>query len=355
VPFCHSICGYCDFCRVRYNEKQAEWYLQVLKKERDHFSYGDTLTTLYLGGGTPTSLSDDQFARLLAICQQSKPVAEYTVEANPESLSSEKIAIMKAHGVNRVSLGIQASQDGLLKRIGRHHSFAQVRTCISSLRKAKIENISGDLMYGLPSQSLDDFKVSLKALCDLRLPHLSLYSLTLEEGSLFYKQGQKQVSAQAEEEFYFTALELLKKQGYIQYEISSFCLPGFQSRHNLHYWDYGDFLGLGPGAASKAGAHRWQNARRFKDYEAGLRDEDIKLSLSEQHFEFVMMNLRKKAGFAMKTFQSRYGLPFDSAFLMTNRLLRQGKLKKYQQAGTEFLCVSDDWYPLLNDVLTEFL
>ncbi|NLW28861.1 MAG: radical SAM family heme chaperone HemW [Erysipelothrix sp.] len=264
IPFCDDICGYCDFVRVGYNDKLSDLYLVELRK--DLLSLSTQYKTIYLGGGTPSSLSVQQFSFLLESMNHLVGlVDEFTIEVNPDSLTIEKAKLYQQAGINRVSLGVQTTNNQLLKKIGRTHTFEDVKKSIELLKFVGISNISMDLIYGLPTQKLDDLESDLNKLLSLSPTHLSLYSLTIEPNSQFSRAGIKEVSSELETEMYLLIQEKLIKHGFIHYEISNYCLLGYESIHNLSYWKYDDYLGIGVGASSKVNHRRFTNHHNIND------------------------------------------------------------------------------------------
>ncbi|MBQ1787875.1 MAG: radical SAM family heme chaperone HemW [Erysipelotrichaceae bacterium] len=308
VPFCKAICYYCDFCHRVYDEKLAERWLDRLSREAEE-NCKDQYETIYIGGGTPTTLNDTQLKRLLEMIDPfAERVMEYTIEVNPESLDQRKIDIMKKHGINRVSMGLQSADDNLLKTIGRRHSFDDVKDRIALLKDNGISNISIDLMYSLPGQTMQILQDTLNKALDLNIPHISLYSLTVEENSVFGKKGISSLDEDIEADMYELIEQRLSEKGYIHYEVSNYCLNGYESRHNLGYWNYDDFLGLSLGAAGKIGNSRYTNTRSFEKYfnETDIRDEDLHLSREEMMFENIMMSLRTIYGLDIEAFNRKY-------------------------------------------------
>ncbi len=308
VPFCKAICYYCDFCHRIYDEKLADKWLGRLNREVEE-NCQDQYETIYIGGGTPTSLSDEQLNRLLDMLDPfTANIIEYTIEVNPESLDQNKIDIMKKHGINRVSMGLQTADDDLLKTIGRRHSFSDVKDRIALLKDNDISNISIDLMYSLPGQTMETLMYTLDKTLELNVPHISLYSLTIEENSVFGKKGIRNLDEDTEADMYELIEKTLCEKGYIHYEVSNYCLEGYESRHNLGYWNYDDFLGISLGAAGKIGNNRYTNTRSFDKYfnETEIRDEDLYLNREEMMFEHIMMSLRTIYGLDIEVFNRKY-------------------------------------------------
>ena len=312
VPFCRSICFYCDFAHRVYDEKLVSKWLDRLAREIEE-NCQDQYETIYIGGGTPSALNDRELEKLLQLIGPfSRQVKEYTIEVNPESLDASKADLFKKYGINRISMGVQSSDDQLLKSLNRKHTFADVKDGIAMLREKDFNNISVDLMYSLPCQDLDSLKKSLDDILQLNVEHISLYSLTIEENTVFGKRGVKAADEELEADMYEYIEECLCHNGYEHYEIANFCKPGKASRHNLAYWRYEDFLGVSAGAAGKTGAFRYTNTRDIARYISAddIRDEKVYLSKDDQRFENIMMSLRTAEGLDLKQFNERYDCDF---------------------------------------------
>ena len=350
VPFCSSICFYCDFCHRVYEKKTAVHWLERLRKEIEENCLG-SYETIYIGGGTPSCLEADELDRLLSMVKPyAENVTEYTVEVNPESLNEEKIKLLRKYGVNRISMGVQSSDDEILRSLNRRHTFADAVKKIGMLRKHGITNISVDLMYSLPGQDLNILKKTLDDVLQLDVPHISLYSLTVEENTVFGRKGITPLDEETEADMYEMICETLKRNGYLHYEISNFCKEGYGSRHNLGYWNYEDFLGISMGAAGKIGNIRYTNTTSFKRYfeSEDIRDEIVELSREDMMFEHIMMSLRTAEGLDLKAFNETYGIDFLDRYTNALRLH-----DKDIQIADNVLTVTRP--ALLNRILVDFI
>ncbi|MBQ0066014.1 MAG: radical SAM family heme chaperone HemW [Firmicutes bacterium] len=348
IPFCDNICFYCDFCRVISKEKEK--WLETIKKEIQEKKMG-RLRTLYFGGGTPSSLEEDHFKELSSLFSFQEEY-EWTVECNPDSLTESKIQLYSRLGVNRISLGVQTFKEDLLTSIGRKHTNKQVFDRIQQLKENKISNISIDLIYALPNQSMEDLKKDLDTFLTLNLPHLSIYSLQIEENSIFGKRGLEPVDEDLEADMYEYICERLKKAGYEHYEISSFCKPDKYSRHNLIYWSDEDFYGLGMGASGKENNVRYDNTRSLKMYlDQGASPVYIETTLEEKAYEAIMMGLRSTLGFDIRKWENRYKKSFKESYkdvlekYVPEYLVLEKNTCKPTQKGME----------MLNSILVDFL
>lgn len=350
VPFCSSICHYCDFCHRVYDQKTADRWLGRLKKEIDDNCH-DQYETIYIGGGTPSVLSNGQLKSLFELLgPYTQEVREYTIEVNPESLDADKIRLFKQYGINRVSMGIQSADDELLQTLNRKHSFEDAKRAVGMLKENGLENVSVDLMYSLPGQTMDILKKTLDDILELDVPHISLYSLTVEENTVFGKKGMTALDEDIEADMYELIVSTLEKNGYLHYEVSNFCKPGQGSLHNMGYWDYDDFLGLSLGASGKIGNRRYTNTRSFERYfgSEDIRDEDLTLSREDMMFENIMMSLRTSKGLNIQEFNVRYDTDFLERY--------EKALKKHKNAlviDSSYIKVRE--LALLHPILIDFM
>ena len=325
IPFCTQICYYCDFSKVFIKNQPVDAYLEHLIQETRSYEIGK-LRTLYIGGGTPTALSAQQLAYLLTELPKVmdlSEVEEFTIEANPGDLDPDKIAVLKDSQVNRVSLGVQTFDNKMLKKIGRSHQEQDIYDNIRHLKQAGFDNISIDLIYALPGQSMDQVKENVAKAIDLDIPHMSLYSLILENHTVFMnrmRRGKLPLpKEELEAEMFEYIIEELEKAGFEHYEISNFSKPGFESRHNLVYWDNAEYYGLGAGASGYVDGIRYKNHGPIRHYleavEAGkARITEEHLTLEEKMEEELFLGLRKKTGVSKAHFEDKFGVSFDQRY-----------------------------------------
>ena len=297
IPFCNKICDYCDFTKLQYFRNFAVKYLEALKKELDSYPIKD-LKTIYVGGGTPTALEDDLFDELLKIIDKyTSGVSEYTFEANTESLSINKIKLLKSHGVNRVSLGVQTTDDQILKAINRDHSFEQVKEAIKNLKEAGIDNINVDLILGLPHTSEKILKKDLENILSLDIKHVSCYGLTVNPHTVLFNKGFKEPEGDVLRAYYDIVEETLVKNGFIHYEVSNWAKPGYQSEHNLTYWRNEQYFGCGLGASGYFGGIRYKNTVNLTEYLDGKFVSEKEQVTKEDKLTYqIMLNLRTIEG-----------------------------------------------------------
>ena len=325
IPFCTQICYYCDFSKVFIKNQPVDAYLEHLIQETRSYEIGK-LRTLYIGGGTPTALSAQQLAYLLTELPKVmdlSEVEEFTIEANPGDLDPDKIAVLKDSQVNRVSLGVQTFDNKMLKKIGRSHQEQDIYDNIRHLKQAGFDNISIDLIYALPGQTMEQVKENVAKAIDLDIPHMSLYSLILENHTVFMnrmRRGKLPLpKEELEAEMFEYIIEELEKAGFEHYEISNFSKPGFESRHNLVYWDNAEYYGLGAGASGYVDGIRYKNHGPIRHYleavEAGkARITEEHLTLEEKMEEELFLGLRKKTGVSKARFEEKFGVSFDQRY-----------------------------------------
>lgn len=320
IPFCRSKCDYCDFYSLPGKEPQMDRYFEALCahiRESAPYIRGYTIDTVYIGGGTPSYAGEKRLKALLKTIQRELHPAkdcEFTMECNPDSVSPALLRAVTRHGVNRISLGVQSASDRELKAVGRPHSFQEAQEAVRQIRKAKVQNLSLDLIYGLPDQTMEDWQHSVEEVLALEPEHLSLYGLQVEEGTpLFLRRERLNLAdGDALADRYLWAVRRLAGAGYQQYEISNFAKPGRESRHNLKYWRLEEYVGFGPGAHSDIGGQRYSYRKDVQGYIQGvlqggeLTDERDAISLQERGTEYLMLGLRTVWGISQQEYRSCY-------------------------------------------------
>lgn len=308
IPFCDNICAYCDFAKFFYNENLVDQYLDELIKEIEDRKCKN-VCSIYIGGGTPSSLNINQLEKLLSYLNTNfyKKDIPFTIEANCENLSEEKIILFKKYGVNRVSLGVQSFNDELIKRMNRKHNFDMVVNTISLLKKHHIDNISCDLIYGLPNETKKILLDDIKKLINLDIKHISTYALQVSKHTVFYNQKIKEASEDKYREFYDLIVEELFKNGFSRYEVSNFSKPGYESFHNLIYWLNKEYYGVGLGASSYIDSVRFDNTKSLNKYLTGERVLNIEeLDIEDKEFYELMLGLRLSKGININEFNNKY-------------------------------------------------
>ena len=325
IPFCRSKCLYCDFYSVTEAENALmDQYLEALCRhirEAGAQAPGYVVDTVYFGGGTPSYFGADALSLVLGAVRKSFKVsnnAEITFEANPDSVDLKLLRRLHSEGFTRVSLGIQCDDDGILKKIGRPHTYSQAEEAVRMIRKAGFKNLSVDLMYGLPDQTLDSWRKTLVHVLSLQPEHISCYGLKLEPGTHMCEHQREYTLADddTQADMYLAAIRILRKHGYRQYEISNFCRKGQVSRHNLKYWTGGEYLGFGPDASSDFAGQRFSMVRSVESYIQGiltggqvLREKQT-IPNRERAGEYLMMRLRIASGVDPEEYEKQFLLPF---------------------------------------------
>ena len=314
IPYCRSKCRYCDFYSTPCPDGVPEAYIDALCREMDRFSpCGSTPLrpdTLYFGGGTPSLLTPAQAARLIRAAGP-VPGAEITLEANPETVTPERLAAFRRAGVNRLSLGIQTARDDSLARLGRRHTAAQSRRALGTAVQAGFTDISGDLMLALPAYTMAELDETTALLAESGCTHISGYLLKIEPNTVFGKRPPEALPGDdAAADFYLAAVEKLAALGYAQYEISNFARPGFESRHNRIYWDCGDYLGLGPAAHSCMGGKRFATPAGTAAFLAAPAVYEPQGECTAE--DYIMLQLRLSRGLSLSALRARYGVSFSS-------------------------------------------
>ncbi|HWR72554.1 MAG TPA: radical SAM family heme chaperone HemW [Nitrospirota bacterium] len=323
VPFCVKKCLYCGFSSTAYSPELVEAYLAGLRREAEQVKrtlHHDGVQTLYIGGGTPTCLSTEYLTELLRIAREMVPIrqeTEWTVEANPQFLSETVLALLRAQGVNRLSIGVQSLDDRHLKTLGRIHSASEAAAAVDQARRAGFRNISVDLIYGIPGQDAASWNETLKHIITLGPEHIAVYALSLDEGSAFKRMADEGALRVPDDDavahLYERAVESLTRRGYRQYELSNFSRPGFECSHNMNYWERGEYVGLGPGAWSFRAGMRSCNCADIVQYSgrlsAGLspREENDVISADEAAREYLMLRLRTSSGLDLSAYRRLHG------------------------------------------------
>jgi len=323
IPFCEHICHYCDFNKVFLKGQPVEEYLKALDLEMKLTLSEvptDSLDTLFVGGGTPTSLNEQQLYTFCESINRNLPKGknlEFTFEANPGDLTKEKLQILRDAGVNRISLGVQTFNEDLLRKIGRVHRAKDVYQTVDNAQKVGFENISIDLIFSLPTQTVQDFKETLTDAFLLDLPHYSAYSLIIEPKTVFYnllKKGKLPTPGEdAEANMYEMLMEEMEKHGLYQYEISNFSRQGYESKHNLTYWNNEYYYGFGAGAHSYVNGQRRSNLGPVKKYIDQLSNhvlpifEEHRVTKEEEMEEEMFLGLRKTEGVSIAHFIEKFG------------------------------------------------
>lgn len=313
IPFCDSLCPYCDFTKVITGTFSSQHYLERLIEEIESYRIEDhSLETIYIGGGTPSALTEEELDFLLSyLYKRFFPVKEFTIEANPESLSLNKVRLLSQYGVNRVSLGVQSVNNDILQALHRKHSLSDVKNVILDLKQNNIKNINLDFIYGLPLMNEKDLDDDIDFALSQNITHLSFYSLQIEKGTQFYANHLEPVSDEILSSQYQRVVNRLSKHGFHRYEVSNFSLPGYESLHNLTYWKDLRYYAAGVSASGYLDHRRYVNTKSIAHYLKGdnRKEWDI-LTKEDEEIEFLMLSLRLEEGFLITDFKSRFQVSF---------------------------------------------
>ncbi len=363
IPFCKAKCGYCDFNSYAGKEEYMESYFSALMKEIEVAAkkYALPVDTIYFGGGTPTFVNTayvcETLAKIRELFEQCSN-CEVSIECNPGTIGYEGLKALSEAGFNRLSIGLQSADNNCLRALGRIHTFEEFGECFKNARTAGFENISLDLMYGLPQQTMTDWMKTLECAVNFGTEHISCYSLKIEEGTPFAQRELNLPDDDAVADMYELAVSFLGDKGYDRYEISNFAKSGCESRHNLKYWKCDDFIGLGAGAFSCAEGIRFSNVSDICEYIEKIREKgsavetEDPLSDFDKISEFVFLGLRLKGGISEKEFKKRFNLNIDEIY---------GKqIEKYTKMGflireEENIRFSEKGFFVSNTILSDFV
>lgn len=326
IPFCKQKCYYCDFISYANKEEKVKEYIESVQKEieleSDRYKNEEyEITTIYIGGGTPSFIDALYIERIINTIKQNYKLhenPEITIEVNPGTINEEKIRKYKDIGINRISIGLQTTKDNLLKQIGRIHTYEEFLNCYQIVQKVGVDNINVDLMLGLPNQTLEDLKESLREVINLKPNHISLYSLILEENTVLEKQVSENElelpSEDIERKMYWETKKILEQNGYIHYEISNFSKKGYESKHNLNCWNQKEYLGFGVAAHSYIKNKRYCNTNNIEEYIKNVKNGKILSNRTiceiqnkiEEQKEYMLLGLRKIQGIDIQEFKNKF-------------------------------------------------
>ena len=328
IPFCNKICSYCDFCKLYYDEKLVNKYLDELEKEISNIYQGEELETIYIGGGTPSALNNKQLERLFKVIEvfNKSNNIEFTIESNFENITKDKLLIYKKYGINRLSFGLESINKSNLSLLNRNITKNKVEDTINMCRELGFTNINIDLMYALPTEDIKILKEDLSYLFSLDVEHISTYSLIIEDHTMLKINGVINIPEDLDSEMYELICKEMKNHNYDHYEISNFSKTGYYSKHNLCYWNNEHYYGFGLGSSSYIDNKRITNTRSINRYlEGNYVLESIELSEIEMIEYEIMLNLRKSEGILLKDFKDKYQKDLldivDISELINNKLL----------------------------------
>ena len=358
IPFCKSKCYYCDFCSTS-STKQVDEYLDALICENNNIYYrlnDYVVKSIFIGGGTPTLIDNLKFNSAISniISKYNLDIKEFTVEANPDTITEEKLKSLVELGVNRISIGVQTLNDNILKILNRVHDSSDAINAVK-LAKKYINNVSIDMMIGLPNQTYEDIEYLIKTFSKLGVEHISCYTLQLEDKTVLKKKvDNKEVLLPSDDEtakMYDFSYRILKEEGYSRYEISNFAKNNKYSKHNYGYWTRANYLGIGVSSHSLIDNYRFSNTNNLVKYINGSEYQNIeKLNITDQILEEIMLNFRTAKGLNIKQFNEKYQINFK------NKYQKQlNKLKDYLDIKDDYVSIKEDYFEISNSIIVEFI
>lgn len=368
IPFCMRKCYYCDFYSVKWDKQSEENYVKAVIREIEGYKQLGSeyiADTIYFGGGTPTVINPSNIRKIIQAIKDIFTVdaaAEISIEANPNTLTSENLTTYKASGINRLSIGVQSLNDDILKSIGRLHDSRQALEAINLARTMGFENINADVMFNIPNQTVKDVIYTLTQLAEKKVKHISFYSLKLEKGTPMYQMEKNHTIAMLEDEeereMYYAGREEMKKYKLLQYEISNFAEKGYECKHNLKYWQQNEYIGIGTAAHSFLNRKRYSNISDIDTYcknadSGGFNRTTLEvLDSSALMFEYIMLNLRLTKGLDVKEFNQRFLTDFNNYYKKEIDYLIQNKLLAYENSSVK---LTEKGMDISNYVFQRFL
>ncbi|MCI8575033.1 MAG: radical SAM family heme chaperone HemW [Bacilli bacterium] len=353
IPFCKSICSYCDFCKMFYNPKWAHEYLVALKEEIEDQYMGEEVNTLYIGGGTPSCLSEKNLNYLFKIISllNLKEDCEFTFECNLNDINESLLKILKSGGVNRLSIGIESFNEQKLVLMGREHTFESAKDKIALARKLGFQNINIDLIYGLPNETKKILKKDLKQIMKLKPEHISTYSLILSEHTLLHVNKMEPINEDLDAKFYKIIGKKLKRKKYHHYEVSNFSKKGYESKHNLGYWNNLEYYGFGLSASGYIDSIRYTNTLNLNKYLHREFDGQKELMTPTDVLDNeIMLGLRKLEGINLAEFEKKYGVSLEETYPVTPLLKKKELMKK-----KGYIYINPDKLYVMNEILMKLI
>lgn len=351
IPFCKSICSYCDFSKMYYNSNFVNSYLNALSNEIKEDYKGEMLDTIYIGGGTPSALSIDELKHLFLITNtlNLSDNYEFTIECNIEDITKEKLELFKNNKVNRISIGVQSFNNKILKYLNRKYDSEIILKKIN-LAKKYFDNINIDLIYAVNNETIDDLKKDLKKFLSIDIPHISCYSLIIEKNTILYNKNEEYISEDLDRLMYDT-IEKTLSSNYCHYEISNYAKKGFESKHNLCYWNNKEYYGFGLSAASFIENKRINNTRNLKKYIEFNRDKEKEILTKEDKIRYeLILGFRKIEGINKKEFYNKYNIDIHDLYNI-NELLKKG----YLSENDKYIFIPKEYIYVSNDILINFI
>ncbi len=352
IPFCHNICSYCDFCKMFYNKDLVDRYLDELKNEYESLKEDNMIDTIYIGGGTPSSLSMQELDKLFSIFKDIELSTnyEFTFEINPEDITEELLQKLKENKVNRISIGIETINDKFYKFLNRYNNKEELLEKINICKKY-FNNINIDLIYAFPKETINDLKNDLDFFKLLDVTHISTYSLIIEDNTVIGINNTKSISEELDREMYDYIINYLEDNNYNHYEISNFSKEGYESKHNLTYWNNETYLGIGLGASGYLNKVRYTNTRSINKYLDGdYIYEKEKVSTRQQEEYEIILGLRQVKGIEKNKFFTKYGVHIEDEFDILNLVD-----KKLIEDKDGYIRIPKDKLYIENQILINFI
>lgn len=353
IPFCETICSYCDFCKNLYDFSKVSEYLKTLEKEIKHSYQKEEIKTLYIGGGTPSVLTIKELSQLFSILSlfHKASTLEFTFECNIENITEEKLALLYKNGVNRLSIGVQTGHKKYLHFLNRKHTREEIREKIECAKKVGFTNINIDLMYAFPNETLEEVEEDIQFFLSLDVPHISTYSLIIEPHTLLSIQKVEPISEELDALMYHKICKLLEKNGYIHYEVSNFSKEGYQSNHNLTYWNNDFYYGFGMGASGYVEGVRYENTKSLSSYLEGnyLSYKEILTKKETIENEYIL-GFRKMQGISKEKFFQKYGISIKE-----NKSIQKLLKEKRILENKEYIYINPKDIYIMNAFLVEFI
>ena len=353
IPFCDNICTYCDFCKLKYNEDWVNRYLDSLENEIRNYYKGEKIRTLYIGGGTPSVLNIDELNRLFEIISllNLEELEEYTFECNIESITNEKLILLKKNNVNRLSIGVQTFNPKFIKLLGRNHSIDEVFDKIEMAKMIGFNNINVDIMYALPNETMEDLESDVDNILKLNVEHISCYSLMIEENTKLFIDKVKPIDEDIDYEMFKYIEKRLKNREYIHYEVSNYSKKGYESKHNLTYWNNDYYYGFGLSSSGYLDNYRYDNTRNLNKYlNHDYIDNITKISEDDRLKYELILGFRKLNGINKKKFEEKFNKSIYEVPNI-NELLSNGMLVEDE----DNIFISDEWIYRSNEILMRFV
>ena len=353
IPFCTSICTYCAFTKFYYAEDKVSKYLESLEKEIKLNYKGEIIKTLYIGGGTPSSLNINELEKLFEIIKIFKidSSVEFTIEVNPDNITYEKLKLFKENKVNRISIGVESTNNKFLKYLGRTHSFNDVKEKINLIKSVGINNINVDLIYALPNETLSDLENDLDNILSLHVTHISTYSLMIESNTILKIKKEHEIDEELDFEMYKLIINKLKENGYNHYEISNFSLKKYESRHNLVYWSNKEYYGFGLSASGYIGNFRYTNTTSLQEYNKFnfIKEREVLTKKDIIIYELIL-GFRKINGINKNDFYNKYKVNIKDLYNIKD-LLKSKDLKE----NDSNIFINYDKIYISNQILMNFV